>query len=439
MCCNAKVSPLPVEMDTSASKVLTNDDLLHDILLRLGCPSCLVSAALTSKCWLRGASDQVFARDFCADHQPRLLGIYVSSGGISGSEFIPFRQPAGGSRPEVSTVLNHADFGLGDLPAPSVWDCRNGMVLFQFGGETFNPAGLAARSPLLYPNMHESVVLPPSPQPSYFPEYPHAMLLPTDKGDDALCYRVDVRIWESHNKAAALVWVLRSGSWHIRCIAAGVLAKSPAQILPTTVLDGGKIYMATQAGYILGLDLATARFFIVDLPRGVELDQYPGNLVHCRGDDSVLYLFHVDGDNRLNVWLRRMEDDQKGHGGPGAAGGSAGATKGWVLRDTISVRETCGHLVEQGWEKAGDGDEDAAAVMIVGAGDNAEFVFLELGVTGVVAYMHVKTREVKQVYQRQPDDDHFISVRPFMLVKPPVFPVLEDAHDGEAAAALHQE
>nr|ACF85072.1 unknown [Zea mays] len=375
MCCNAKVSPLPVEMDTSASKVLTNDDLLHDILLRLGCPSCLVSAALTSKCWLRGASDQVFARDFCADHQPRLLGIYVSSGGISGSEFIPFRQPAGGSRPE----------------------------------------------------------------PSYFPEYPHAMLLPTDKGDDALCYRVDVRIWESHNKAAALVWVLRSGSWHIRCIAAGVLAKSPAQILPTTVLDGGKIYMATQAGYILGLDLATARFFIVDLPRGVELDQYPGNLVHCRGDDSVLYLFHVDGDNRLNVWLRRMEDDQKGHGGPGAAGGSAGATKGWVLRDTISVRETCGHLVEQGWEKAGDGDEDAAAVMIVGAGDNAEFVFLELGVTGVVAYMHVKTREVKQVYQRQPDDDHFISVRPFMLVKPPVFPVLEDAHEGEAAAALHQE
>ncbi|CAD6221535.1 unnamed protein product [Miscanthus lutarioriparius] len=75
----------------------------------------------------------------------------------------------------------------------------------------------------------------------------------------------------------------------------------------------------------------------------------------------------MDGENRLNVWLRRMNDDRR-HGGTGAAGGSA---NGWVLRDTISLHETCGHLVEQGWETAGDGDEDAPAVTVVGAGDNA--------------------------------------------------------------------
>jgi hypothetical protein len=58
-----------------------------------------------------------------------------------------------------------------------------------------------------------------------------------------------------------------------------------------------------------------------------------------------------------------------------------------MLGDTISLRETCGHHVEQGWETADDRDEDAPAVMVVGARDNTEFVFLELGVTGIVLYM----------------------------------------------------
>ena len=77
------------------------------------------------------------------------------------------------------------------------------------------------------------------------------------------------------------------------------------------------------------------------------------------------YLYLVDGENWLNVWLHRMNDDRV-HGGN---------TNRWdVLRDTISLRETCGHLVEP--ETTGDKDEDAPALMVVGAGDNMEFVFL---------------------------------------------------------------
>jgi hypothetical protein len=41
---------------------------------------------------------------------------------------------------------------------------------------------------------------------------------------------------------------------------------------------------------------------------------------------------------------------------------------------------------------AGDGDEDAPAIMVVGAWDNTKFLFLEIGVTGVVMYVRRVTR-----------------------------------------------
>ena len=67
------------------------------------------------------------------------------------------------------------------------------------------------------------------------------MLLPAKHGDDALCYRVNICTMESDNKVAVQVRVLWSGSWAIHCIAKGLLAKSPVEILPTS-----KIYMAMQ-------------------------------------------------------------------------------------------------------------------------------------------------------------------------------------------------
>ena len=59
---------------------------------------------------------------------------------------------------------------------------------------------------------------------------------------------------------------------------------------------------------------------------------------------------------------------------------------------------------------------------VVGVGDNAEFVFLEFEETCVIAYMHFKTRKVKKVYQRHLDNDFAISVLPFMMVCPVIFP-----------------
>jgi hypothetical protein len=49
---------------------------------------------------------------------------------------------------------------------------------------------------------------------------------------------------------------------------------------------------------------------------------------------------------------------------------------------------------------------------------------LEFEETGVIAYMHLKSRKVKKVYQRHPYNDFGIRVLPFMMVWPAVLPEL---------------
>ncbi|CAN6243993.1 unnamed protein product [Urochloa humidicola] len=59
--------------------VLGDDNLLREILLRLGFPTCLVRAAAVSMhCWLRHASDPAFLRRFRDRSPPRLLGFYLT-------------------------------------------------------------------------------------------------------------------------------------------------------------------------------------------------------------------------------------------------------------------------------------------------------------------------------------------------------------------------
>ena len=83
------LSPPLVEEDTAANKVLTNDDLLGEILLRIHCPSCLVCATLTCMWWLRNASNETNIRRFCSQMSSHLLGIYVSINSFSNLKFVP--------------------------------------------------------------------------------------------------------------------------------------------------------------------------------------------------------------------------------------------------------------------------------------------------------------------------------------------------------------
>ena len=101
------------------------------------------------------------------------------------------------------------------------------------------------------------------------------MLLPDDDDDDSSCYRVDID--QRDRMVYANVFVLRAGSWRIHCSASADFARSPVHILQRTLLMRGTIYMFTTAGYILALDLATAKLSIIDLPEGVHFE-YPTNL-----------------------------------------------------------------------------------------------------------------------------------------------------------------
>jgi hypothetical protein len=62
---------------TCVSMALDDDDLLAEIIVRLGCPASLVRAATVCTRWLQLASDHAFLRRFRKLHPPRLLGFYL--------------------------------------------------------------------------------------------------------------------------------------------------------------------------------------------------------------------------------------------------------------------------------------------------------------------------------------------------------------------------
>ncbi|KAF8656934.1 hypothetical protein HU200_060434 [Digitaria exilis] len=410
-------SPPPAEDAMSASKVLGDEDLLGEILRRVDSPTSLVRAALVSKRWLRTASGRDLVRCFCALHPPcrHLLGFYVTGDCVPRPEFVSMPALEPHDR-ELSAVLRQASNSVFEaFPEYSsrVWDSRDGRVLFDFTETVHGTRRFGVR----HPDRGVSELPPmPSDWPDPEPQCPEAMLLPDDGNDDATCYRLRYRY--SGPKVTALVGVLRSGVWTVHCAAEAVLAMAPDRIPLLTRLASGKLYMVAVAGYILGLDMATSSFFVIDFPEGVAYEYY-GNLVPCRGDGSVLYLIHLMGD-RLCVWLRRIVDE---HG--------AGE---WVLRDTISLNETCGHLVESGMLEPAAGH--TAVATVAGVGDNAEFVFLELfGDGGVFVHMHLSSRKVERVYQRDPYNDEITEVYPCSMVWLPLFPAIDEGEGGQ----LHQE
>jgi hypothetical protein len=72
-------------------------------------------------------------------------------------------------------------------------------------------------------------------------------------------------------------------------------------------------------------------------------------------------------------------------------------------------------------------DEQSASVKIYVVGDNARFVFLEM--FRAVVFLDITSRQADKVYQLTPEDKELVSVRPLMLIWPPVFPPMKEGCD----------
>ncbi|CAO2037889.1 unnamed protein product [Urochloa humidicola] len=131
-----------VEDEDSVSKVLTDNNHVGDILKRLHCPTCFVSAALTSKHWLRNAADQAIIRDFHSRQSPHHLGVYICTEDFSKPEFMPLGDALSS---ELGAAVRHGNFRFDNMDKffLNVWDCRNDRILYGFSRSfVSSPTGL---------------------------------------------------------------------------------------------------------------------------------------------------------------------------------------------------------------------------------------------------------------------------------------------------------
>ncbi|KAL6641255.1 hypothetical protein ACP70R_019436 [Stipagrostis hirtigluma subsp. patula] len=402
--------PPVVESAAAVASVLGDDDLLREILLRLGFPTCLVRAAAVSKRWLRHASDPTFLRRFRARHPPRLLGFYVSHPGLLRHLFVSLPQP-----PELAVPLRRAVSScFEDLTKykPVVMDCRNGrLVIDFFDGIPWYPLRLALLR-VLHTREPASIVprIPPLPRPSASEApgvhtYIHHKFILDDGGGDGVTL---VNLSHAGGRVSAYVYVLQPDGWSIPTMGVTELPDPETVYLNLLSPVHGNIYLSASAtpGYVLGLNLTDARFFILELPDGVS-----GNFNLSRAEGSGLYLVHANRF-QLSVWHHRMDGDP---------------AQGWLLVDTFWVLDVCKHFPNQNWVSADS--EHTGRVSVVAVGDNAEFVFLDIEETGVVVHVHLKSRTAKKVYQRMPGNQSPASIFPLMMIWPPVFPASNEEHD----------
>ncbi|CAN6244062.1 unnamed protein product [Urochloa humidicola] len=369
----------------SVSAVLGDDDLLREILLRLGFPTTLVRAALVSKRWLRHASDPVFLRRFRGLHPPALLGFYLRELGAPGPRFVPVSEA-----PELATATRLAGAAEGRF---FITDCRNGRLLVTDLDSTI------CRHAVLSP-LHPArgrVVLPPAPKQNLI-----WFFLPEDVcggGDGDGAVAVLMRPIGTETKLQVDLLTSESGVWVVHHTAVIDLPETLPPVAYTLPPVRGKIYSLTKSGHILRLDMAAAKGSVLQLPNRVRMDNF---MLSCGEDGSMFFLILAEG-SLLSIWQLPTNSSD---------------ASDWVLMyDNIHVRE------------ASNRGED---VLVMAVDNNLEIVFLWLRSSAVLMHMHLKDRSEKVYDELEVRDGPFLDINPFMMVWPPVFPALreEDNPDG---------
>nr|TKW38694.1 hypothetical protein SEVIR_1G132400v2 [Setaria viridis] len=232
------------------SAVLGDDDLLREILLRLGFPTTLIRAAAVSKRWLRHASDPTFLRRFRTRHPPALLGFYIRELGARGPRFVPVSQA-----PELATATRRASAAEGRF---FISDCRNGRLLVM----DFDPT--ACRHAVLSP-LHPArgkVVLPPAPKQSLI----WFFLTENGGGYDGAVAVLMLPIGTTKTKVQVDLLTSGSGVWVAHRTVVIDLPETLPPIAYTLPPVRGKIYSLTKSGHILGLDMTAAKSSLIQRP-----------------------------------------------------------------------------------------------------------------------------------------------------------------------------
>ncbi|XP_047057406.1 uncharacterized protein LOC124663788, partial [Lolium rigidum] len=168
------------------SKVLDDDNLLIEIIVRLGFPTSLVRAALVCKRWYSLASDPAVLRRFRKLHPPRLLGFYVNTATgehLYSSRFLPILPRP----PELDSVFRHESFSLDAYENgwTYVADCWKNNVLIYLKRHNGGARGpdRVVRNPLFPDRVMAVIPTPPRHQLSEGNDMAVAHLLIEEGGD----------------------------------------------------------------------------------------------------------------------------------------------------------------------------------------------------------------------------------------------------------------
>ncbi|KAF7032748.1 hypothetical protein CFC21_043892 [Triticum aestivum] len=230
------------------SKVLDDDNLLTEIIVRVGFPTSLVRAAGVCRRWLSHASDRAFLRRFRELHPPTLLGFYIKGLHKGATRFVPMLpQP-----PELAAVIRRTDFRLdtydSDTNQMLMAVCRNGSVVTSW---------------------HK--VKSPRDEIAFTVQYP-------------LCYGRDMTILPGLS-----LTIEESG---LGCRA---------------VLSGNKIYAVSSMKDIVVVDLKASISSTIPAPHGVDFELLDTVMLPRADDGSGVYLIHIK-ELQLHIWLHNGDN-----------------------------------------------------------------------------------------------------------------------------------
>ncbi|XP_020174541.1 uncharacterized protein [Aegilops tauschii subsp. strangulata] len=277
--------------------VIGDNDLLREILLRLGFPAFLVHAALVSKRWLRIAADRVFLRRFRDRHPPRVLGFYVNDCSTLRAVFVSVSEAR-----ELRYAVNRAGFNHCNQSV-RITDSRNGRLLLM--PRSFGCGGYTMFSPLCPARGLLPIRLPPEllhigrlgPL-----DYSSQCLYLLFRDNDNDLVLVSVRL--SGRKLSARVYVGQSDAWGEAILAEGELPV-PLNFAHSMMIVNDKLYIVLDNCYICQLDFVAPdpELFVVKVP-----DKVGADFKLSHGDDYGLFLIHKD-EFHLSVWNHKMDDN----------------------------------------------------------------------------------------------------------------------------------